>query len=157
MWSLGCVIAELLLQIPLFPGENGTEQIVEIIKIIGTPTKDDIAMMNPHYEEFKFPSLNALPWEKIFKPGTDPNAIKFLSSLLVYNPEERPNPLLALTNPYFDELRDQSCRLPNGWSIDPVMFEFTQVEEDYAEKIGQPNLISANIPPWYKDTIDRKK
>ena len=81
--------------------------------------------MNPHYEEFRFPSMGALPWEKIFKPGTDPNAIKFVSRLLVYNPNERPNALEALEDAYFDELRDQACKLPNGWPIDPVIFEFT--------------------------------
>jgi serine/threonine protein kinase len=106
IWSVGCVIAELLLQIPLFPGASGCEQIVEIIKILGTPTKDDISNMNPHYGEFRFPPMGALPWEKIFKPGTDPNAVKFVSSLLKYNPKERPNPLEALASPYFDELRD---------------------------------------------------
>ena len=40
VWSLGCVIAELLLGQPIFPGESGVDQIVEIIKILGTPTRD---------------------------------------------------------------------------------------------------------------------
>ncbi|KAH9732150.1 Shaggy-related protein kinase theta [Citrus sinensis] len=33
MWSIGCVLAELLLGQPLFPGESGVDQLVEIIKI----------------------------------------------------------------------------------------------------------------------------
>lgn len=32
IWSLGCVCAELLLGQPLFPGESGVDQLVEIIK-----------------------------------------------------------------------------------------------------------------------------
>jgi len=32
IWSLGCVMAELLLGQPLFPGESGVDQLVEIIK-----------------------------------------------------------------------------------------------------------------------------
>lgn len=32
MWSVGCVMAELLLGQPLFPGESGVDQLVEIIK-----------------------------------------------------------------------------------------------------------------------------
>lgn len=31
-WSLGCVAAELLLGEPLFPGDSGVDQLVEIIK-----------------------------------------------------------------------------------------------------------------------------
>ena len=35
VWSTGCVIAELLLGQPLFPGESGVDQLVEIIKVLG--------------------------------------------------------------------------------------------------------------------------
>lgn len=33
IWSAGCVCAELLLGTPLFPGESGVDQLVEIIKV----------------------------------------------------------------------------------------------------------------------------
>nr|KAJ0213906.1 hypothetical protein LSAT_V11C400209450 [Lactuca sativa] len=33
IWSIGCVLAELLLGQPLFPGESGVDQLVEIIKM----------------------------------------------------------------------------------------------------------------------------
>ena len=33
VWSVGCVLAELLLGVPLFPGESGVDQLVEIIKV----------------------------------------------------------------------------------------------------------------------------
>ena len=55
VWSVGCVIAELLLGQPLFPGESGVDQLVEIIKVLGTPTREQIHSMNPNYSEFKFP------------------------------------------------------------------------------------------------------
>ncbi|KAL0373639.1 UNVERIFIED_CONTAM: Shaggy-related protein kinase theta [Sesamum radiatum] len=35
MWSVGCVMAELLLGQPLFPGESSVDQLVEIIKVFG--------------------------------------------------------------------------------------------------------------------------
>ena len=38
VWSVGCVIAELLVGQPLFPGESGVDQLVEIIKVLGTKT-----------------------------------------------------------------------------------------------------------------------
>jgi serine/threonine protein kinase len=40
VWSVGCVIAELMLGQPIFPGESGVDQLVEIIKILGTPAKE---------------------------------------------------------------------------------------------------------------------
>ena len=142
-----------MLTMPIFPGESGVDQIVEIIKILGTPTKDDIKNMNPHYNEYRFPQISAIPWEKVFKPNTNPDAIKFVSSLLVYNPEDRPNPLEALEDRYFDELRNQSTRLPNGEQIPHSLFEFTQEECNYCRKVGRPELIDALLPTWYKTEL----
>jgi glycogen synthase kinase 3 beta len=73
VWSSGCVMAELFLGQPLFPGESGVDQLVEIIKVLGTPTKEQIRAMNPNYTEFKFPSIKAHSWNKIFrgKAGND--------------------------------------------------------------------------------------
>lgn len=33
VWSMGCVFAELLIGSPLFPGNSGVDQLVEIIKV----------------------------------------------------------------------------------------------------------------------------
>ena len=52
VWSAGCVAGELLLGHPLFPGETGVDQLVEIIKVLGTPTKEEVEAMNPNYTEF---------------------------------------------------------------------------------------------------------
>ena len=75
--------------------------------------------MNPNYNEYRFPSITPIPWDKVFKPNTNPASIGFVSSLLIYNPKKRPNPLVALKNPYFDELRNFNTVLPNGAKIDP--------------------------------------
>ena len=65
MWSAGCVQAELLLGQPIFPGDSGVDQLVEIIKVLGTPTREQIREMNPNYQEFKFPQIKAHPWTKV--------------------------------------------------------------------------------------------
>jgi serine/threonine protein kinase len=49
------VIAELMLGQPIFPGESGVDQLVEIIKILGTPSRENITAMNPNYKEYRFP------------------------------------------------------------------------------------------------------
>ncbi|KAF5946113.1 hypothetical protein HYC85_016341 [Camellia sinensis] len=64
-WSVGCVLAELLLGQPLFLRESGVDQLVEIIKILGTPTREEIRYMNPNYTEFEFPQIKAHPWHKV--------------------------------------------------------------------------------------------
>ncbi|CAM9461832.1 unnamed protein product [Laminaria digitata] len=69
-WSLGCVAAELMLGEPLFPGDSGVDQLVEIIKVLGTPTREEICAMNYNYSEFKFPQIKAHPWKGVFRSRT---------------------------------------------------------------------------------------
>ena len=42
LWSVGCVMAELLLGQPLFPGESGVDQLVEIIKARPQPATQGV-------------------------------------------------------------------------------------------------------------------
>lgn len=65
VWSTGCVMAELMLGHPLFPGESGIDQLVEIIKVLGTPTREQIKTMNPNYMEHKFPQIKPHPFSKV--------------------------------------------------------------------------------------------
>ena len=58
-------MAELMLGQPLFPGESGIDQLVEIIKVLGTPTRDQIRTMNPNYMEHKFPQIKPHPFHKV--------------------------------------------------------------------------------------------
>jgi serine/threonine protein kinase len=38
LWSIGCILVEFLMYEPVFPGESSLEQMLEIIKLLGTPT-----------------------------------------------------------------------------------------------------------------------
>ncbi|KAG0471947.1 hypothetical protein HPP92_016493 [Vanilla planifolia] len=141
IWSAGCVLAELLLGQPLFPGESGVDQLVEIIKILGTPTREEIKCMNPNYTEFKFPQIKAHPWHKIFHKRMPPEAVDLVSRLLQYSPNLRCSALEALVHPFFDELRDPNTRLPNGRFL-PPLFNFRPHELK-----GVPMEVSAKLIP----------
>ncbi|CAM0881047.1 unnamed protein product [Alopecurus aequalis] len=123
VWSAGCVFAELLLGQPVFPGDSGVDQLVEIIKVLGTPTREEIKRMNPNYTEFKFPHIKAHPWHKIFNKRMPSEAVDLVSRLLQYSPNLRLTALEALVHPFFHELRDSNTRLPNGRPL-PPLFNF---------------------------------
>jgi serine/threonine protein kinase len=63
----------------------------------------------------------------VFRHRTPREAIDFVSTLLQYDPKARPTPLGGLLDSYFDELRDQNTRLPNGQPL-PELFNFTPEE-----------------------------
>ncbi|XP_052025000.1 glycogen synthase kinase-3 alpha isoform X1 [Apodemus sylvaticus] len=141
VWSAGCVLAELLLGQPIFPGDSGVDQLVEIIKVLGTPTREQIREMNPNYTEFKFPQIKAHPWTKVFKSRTPPEAIALCSSLLEYTPSSRLSPLEACAHSFFDELRSLGTQLPNNRPL-PPLFNFSPGELSI-----QPSLNAILIPP----------
>uniref|UniRef100_A0A0D9XLN8 non-specific serine/threonine protein kinase n=1 Tax=Leersia perrieri TaxID=77586 RepID=A0A0D9XLN8_9ORYZ len=127
IWSVGCVVAELLIGQPLFPGESGVDQLVEIIKILGTPTREEIRCMNPNYSEFKFPQIKAHPWHKLFGKRMPPEAVDLVSRLLQYSPNLRCTAVDACAHPFFDELRDPKTSLSNGRPL-PPLFDFSAAE-----------------------------
>jgi len=140
VWSAGCVLAELLLGQPIFPGDSGVDQLVEIIKVLGTPTREQIREMNPNYTEFKFPQIKSHPWQKVFRARTPPEAIDLVSRLLEYTPSSRISPLQACAHTFFDELRETNTRLPYGREL-PPLFNFTEQELSI-----QPSLNSVLLP-----------
>ncbi|XP_054260985.1 glycogen synthase kinase-3 beta-like isoform X4 [Macrosteles quadrilineatus] len=159
VWSAGCVLAELLLGQPIFPGDSGVDQLVEIIKVLGTPTREQIREMNPNYTEFKFPQIKSHPWQKfllqqmsvpkcttdhqkirVFRARTPAEAIDLVSRLLEYTPSSRISPLQACAHNFFDELREPNTRLPNGRPL-PPLFNFTETELNI-----QPSLNSVLLP-----------
>ncbi|KAK4514116.1 uncharacterized protein ATC70_006124 [Mucor velutinosus] len=40
MWSFGCIVAELFLGLPLFPGSSEYNQLFRIVEMLGVPSKD---------------------------------------------------------------------------------------------------------------------
>lgn len=142
-------MAELMLGQPLFPGESGIDQLVEIIKVLGTPTRDQIRTMNPNYMEHKFPQIKPHSFQKVSSTlqatqhiagiksilkvfrKAEPSAIDLISKLLEYTPTQRLSAVEAMAHPFFDELRDPNTRLqdsrhPNGSSRElPELFNFT--------------------------------
>lgn len=120
VWSAGCILGEMLLGRILFPGDSGVDQLVEIIKVMGTPAKEEIKEMNPHYNEFRFPQITAQPLAKVFRPRTPPEALDLISKLLQYRPSTRITTEIACAHVFFDELRHSATKLPNGQKLPPI-------------------------------------
>jgi serine/threonine protein kinase len=140
IWACGCVIAELFLGQPIFPGESSLDQMVEIIKVLGTPTTEDVESLNRNYTDHKFPSIRALPWSRVFRSHTPPEAVDLVSQMLQYNPTQRISMLDALSHPLFDELREQGVTMPNGKPL-PPLFDFSDEEREYIPQSTLARLI----------------
>ena len=155
LWSAGCVIAEMLLGQPLFSGDSNPEQLLSIIQILGTPSRQDLIAMNPQLTQVDLPPLPPLSWRSAFRASTDPLAIDLISKLCVYNPASRLSGYQALMHPFFDELRSPELSLPNGKEL-PPLFEFTHEEigffgVDLLKQLVPPHL---QMDPWFIERLD---
>ena len=67
MWSIGCVIVEMVNGEPPFLGDSQIDQLIEIIKVLGTPSKLTVLEMNKNYDmkDYKFPQVNGREWRKV--------------------------------------------------------------------------------------------
>lgn len=145
IWSSGCVLAELLLNQPIFAGESAIDQLVEIIKVLGTPNREEVNLMNPEYEDHKkFPVIKAKQWSNVF-PNSPQLVIDLISQMLLYSPSERIHPMVACCHPFFDELRTIT-QTESGLPL-PPLFDFSEAEIKLAKKLSiYEKLLSDNNP-----------
>jgi len=142
VWSIGCVIAEMYLGEPVFPGTSSKDQMVKIMNLLGTPSDRDIQAMFPK-AKVRLPAMDPVSFKSKFPKNTNPLVLDLLMKTLTYDPKQRLTPLTALMHPYFDELRKQKLTINGKKIVD--LFDFTKFEVQ-----AEPHLFSSLVPSWYK-------
>nr|AZA07816.1 cyclin-dependent kinase G2L [Vaccinium corymbosum] len=112
MWSLGCIMAELLLKAPLFNGKTEFDQLDKIFRILGTPNETiwpgfsklpgvKVNFVKHQYNLLrrKFPSTSFTVAPVLSDAGFD-----LLNKLLTYDPEKRITAEEALKHEWFCEV-----------------------------------------------------
>jgi len=96
MWSAGLVLAELLLSTPCLTGETTVEQLSLILKLLGSPTGDDLAAFSamgcPELIKWRRESLTMGRVDNIerrFLNETSPETVTMLKGCLKWNPQAR--------------------------------------------------------------------
>ncbi|TMW60554.1 hypothetical protein Poli38472_000596 [Pythium oligandrum] len=105
LWACGCIMAELFLQTPLFPGTSETDQLARICRVLGPPTKEtwpEGIALSTHLQ-FKFPKCAPVPWQHVLPAYTSKLALQLISELLQFDPSRRLTAAQALQHRYFDQ------------------------------------------------------
>ena len=115
VWSIGCVLGELLGRKPLFPGKDSGDQLRRIAQVVGTPRRDAVAAGEGHDEMARLvdglPRLPPRPFAEIF-PDSNPDACDMLDRLLAVEPESRIAVEDALAHGYLESFHcpeDEPC------------------------------------------------
>jgi len=102
MWSIGCILGELLGGKPMFPGTSTMNQLDRIIEVTGRPSKEDIDAIQSEFAATMLESLpdtEPRPLSSMF-PNADEDALDLLQKLLMFNPDKRITAEQSLEHPY---------------------------------------------------------
>ena len=103
-WAVGCIMGELADGNPMFPGENETDQINCIIKVLGNLPEDLVNMFyrNPIYEGKELKHVSKVEsLERRYMGKLGPTAIDFMKGLLQLDPKKRLNSETVFKHKYF--------------------------------------------------------
>ncbi|XP_075995744.1 mitogen-activated protein kinase 15 [Genypterus blacodes] len=109
MWSLGCILGEMLLGKALFPGTSTINQIEKILSAIPHPSAEDVQAIKSEYGASVIQRMllkPQVPLEDLLQPNVPPDALDLLKSLLVFNPYKRLTAEQALQHPYVNRFHN---------------------------------------------------
>ncbi|KHJ75407.1 mitogen-activated protein kinase domain protein [Oesophagostomum dentatum] len=102
MWSLGCILAEMLLGRALFPGTSTINQIERIMNTIARPSRADIESIGSHYALSVLDKMPQRPRKTLESMITtsNPHALDLIHRLLIFAPHRRLTVEQCLVHPY---------------------------------------------------------
>jgi glycogen synthase kinase 3 beta len=150
LWSAGCVLGEMLLGQPMFTGTDGIDQLVQIVKVLGTPSPEDLQKINHNFSAYNFqPRVAPLDWDIVFKRQAKREARDLVDKLLRYDPASRVPPLICLMDHFFRPLREMPDDEGKSFLTAAqrrVLFDFQPEELWWCS----PEDMKRLVPEWMK-------
>eukprot|EP00756_Hemistasia_phaeocysticola_P063615 Hpha_TRINITY_DN7091_c0_g1::TRINITY_DN7091_c0_g1_i1::g.22844::m.22844/K19603/MAPK15; mitogen-activated protein kinase 15 len=108
MWSIGCILGELLAGKPMFPGTSTMNQLERIIAVTGAPTKSDIVAINSPFAETMLENLPEVRTKDLGQmfPKATTDALDMMRKLLYFNPTKRLDSDSGLKHPFVSMFHD---------------------------------------------------
>ena len=154
IWALGCIMAELYNLRPLFPGQSEFDQMDKIVKILGTPKREDWPEGYRLMESLKmeFPQYKRKNFHNLFFDISE-EAINFLEYIFIYDSVKRPSANDLLNHPYLSNSNNNLNM--NKFSINTYSNHCMKNNNIYPLK-DINNAHKYPISFTYKDNTDEK-
>ncbi|CAL1606069.1 unnamed protein product [Knipowitschia caucasica] len=154
IWSVGCIMAELLTGRTLFPGTDHIDQLKLIMHLVGTPEPSllkKISSDSARSYVMSLPILAKRNFADVFI-GANPLAVDLLEKMLVLDTDQRITAAEALAHAYFCQYHD-----PDDEPVaDPYDQSFESRELDIEEwkRLTYEEVISFEPPLFSEDDME---
>ncbi|KAJ1031086.1 hypothetical protein NDA18_002305 [Ustilago nuda] len=134
IWSVGCILAELLGGRPIFKGRDYVDQLNQILHYLGTPSEETLRRVgSPRAQDYirSLPYQPRIPFQRLY-PQANPLALDLLERMLEFDPAKRISCEEALQHPYLAVWHD-----PADEPTCPRRFDFGFESVDEVEGMKQ--------------------
>ncbi|KAG4992670.1 hypothetical protein JHK87_026127 [Glycine soja] len=151
IWSVGCILGEIITRQPLFLGKDYVHQLRLITELIGSPDDTSLGFLRSDNARRYVRQLPQYPRQQFAArfPSMSPGAVDLLEKMLVFDPNRRITVEEALCHPYLAPLHDIN---EEPACVRPFSFDFEQpsfTEEDIKELIWRESVLFNPDPPIY--------
>ncbi|XP_032348472.1 mitogen-activated protein kinase 12 isoform X3 [Camelus ferus] len=152
IWSVGCIMAEMITGKTLFKGNDHLDQLKEIMKVTGTPPAEFVQRLQS--DEAKnymkgLPELEKKDFASILT-NASPLAVNLLEKMLVLDAERRVTAAEALAHPYFEALQDTEDE-PKAQKYDESFDDVDRTLDEW--KRCPPTWTAAHPPSCQRDEV----
>jgi len=110
MWAVGCILGEMMLGRPCFPGNSTMNQLERVLECTGKPPPEDLAGTRSPFAATMVDSIplqRHRPPEDMF-PSASPEALDLIKRCLQFNPDKRLTAFEALRHPYVAQFHNEA-------------------------------------------------
>ncbi|KAF8379574.1 hypothetical protein HHK36_029015 [Tetracentron sinense] len=108
MWSVGCILGEIMTRKPLLPGRDSNHQLKLITELLGSPDESNLGFLPSDNARRYVRQLPQYPKQQFSAkfPNMSHEVVDLLEKMLVYDPNKRITVDEALCHPYLASLHD---------------------------------------------------
>jgi len=150
IWATGCILAELLGRMPLFPGKDYMDQLKRTLNYIGKPSGDEISHIRTERARQwvrNFPPTPRVDWRHLY-PKADAKSISLLDDMLQFSPSKRIAVENALKHPYLEQLHDASDEPVANFKFD---MSFEAEFKDNTVEISKTKAVLERELNWFSE------